>query len=161
MRLAKCGRLARKVIMKRVILGLLMVAAALLVACAAGGISMNVGQASVESEVAAAPVLVWHREGGFAGFCDDVSVYADGRALIESCRETGSGRETTLTAEQRRQLAQWTRLLASFEQENSDPAVADAMTIVIVFKGDGAVAASDTDFEAMSQLAEQILRQGD
>src|SRR5690349_8826421 len=30
-------------------------------------------------------VLTWHREGGIAGFCDDLTVYADGSFTVANC----------------------------------------------------------------------------
>ena len=56
-----------------------------------------------------APVLRWHREGGIAGLCDDLAVFADGRVVAASCRGTEStevGR-AVLDAERHELLRGW------------------------------------------------------
>ena len=51
------------------------------------------------------PVLVWHREGGIAGFCDDLTVNADGSYTAERC--TGEAMTSTLTADEQALLNDW------------------------------------------------------
>ena len=81
----------------------------------------------------------WHREGGIAGFCDDIGVYLTGEAIVTSCQgsslpELGRPR---LDSQQLANLYAWVDSLAPFEIEWTDPATADAMTIHLVFAGQG------------------------
>ena len=75
--------------------------------------------------------LTWHREGGFAGFCDDLAVYGVGNGLPSTCQTeppTNLGKRW-LAAGQTDQLFNWIDTLASFEYGKKDPATADAMTV--------------------------------
>jgi hypothetical protein len=50
--------------------------------------------------------------------------------------------------------------LASFEHEQKDPATADAMTISLIFEGDGDDEATAEDIAAMQAFAMALLEQG-
>jgi hypothetical protein len=102
--------------------------------------------------------LAWHREGGVAGFCDDVTVYLTGDVYASSCK---GGTATNLgvkrlNAQQLAQLYEWVDGLKNFEFEHTDPATADAMTIRMVFTGSGAAEASDSDKQAMQDFASHL-----
>jgi hypothetical protein len=102
--------------------------------------------------------FAWHREGGLAGFCDDVTVYVTGDVYAVSCKgeqfkDLGRGR---LTADQLRKLFSWVDTLRPFEVDQADPATADAMTIRFVFSGAGSGEATDTDKQAIQDLAAQL-----
>ncbi len=88
--------------------------------------------------------FAWHREGGIAGFCDDLTVYVTGRVYASSCRgnEPQTLGKARLDAAQLAQLYDWVDTLQSFEFEQRDPSVADAMTIRMVFSGAGEIPAS-------------------
>lgn len=102
--------------------------------------------------------LAWHREGGIAGFCDDVTVYVTGDVTAVSCRteqfrELGRGR---MTADQLQRFFEWLDALRPFEVDQTDPAATDAMTVRLVFSGAGAAEATDTDKQAIQDLAAQL-----
>lgn len=101
------------------------------------------------------PILSWHREGGIAGFCDDVLVYASGEVHTAGCQGGAAQvtRQGTLSAAQFEQLQAWLDLYAPFELEQTDPATADAMTIRLVFSGTGAAAPTDRDKQAILDFA--------
>lgn len=106
-------------------------------------------------------VYEFHREGGIAGFCDLVMVYANGDVIISSCaseppQEVGS---TRLTDEQLAIVRNWVATLASFATEQKDDAVADAMTVGVDFHGNGAGEATAEDIQAMQDLASTLIRQ--
>lgn len=44
-------------------------------------------------------VLAWEREGGIVAFCDEVTVYAGGKALLTSCRRESVEEEYQSDAE--------------------------------------------------------------
>ena len=103
-------------------------------------------------------ILTWHREGGLAGFCDDVSVYTNGQVRATSCRggqprDLGASR---LTDDQLRQVLAWRDKLKGFEINQADPATADKMTVRLVFAGAGAVAATEADRQAIQDFAVKL-----
>jgi hypothetical protein len=105
--------------------------------------------------------FAWHREGGLAGFCDDVAVYLTGEAYASSChgdQPTDLGR-IWLTSNQLTALYSWVDALRSFEYEHTDPATADAMTIRIVFSGLGEMEAAEAHIQAIQELAQDVANQ--
>ena len=103
----------------------------------------------------------WHREGGIAGFCDDIGVYLTGEAIVTSCQgsslpELGRPR---LDSAQLTELYAWVDSLAPFEIEMTDPATADAMTILLVFAGQGTDAVSANQQSGMLHLADELVLQ--
>lgn len=123
---------------------LLAVIALVLAAC---GTAAGPGPAETPgSDVA---VLTWHREGGLAGFCDEVAVLGDGRVVVANC---GAGEdavvaEGTLTPDQQAQLEGWTSRLQAFDIEETDPATADAMTVRLALVGRGSEEATEQDLQ--------------
>ena len=101
---------------------------------------------------------IWRREGGIAGFCDVVTVLA-GTATIASCATEPPEviGEVTLTIEQAQLVSTWIEDLASFDWEQGDPGVADAMIISIVFAGKGEGEVTDEHIAAMQALAVEVL----
>lgn len=102
----------------------------------------------------------WRRVGGIAGFCDIVELSAEGIGIVRSCateppRLVG---EVPLTADMTAKLTALIEEFTSFTYEESDPAVADAMTIVIEFKGRGDRRPSAADYEVMQTLAIEVMR---
>lgn len=106
-------------------------------------------------------VFAWHREGGFAGFCDDVTVYVSGDAYVTSCKgnEPQELGRLRLSSNQLQVVYDWVDTLQPFEVEQSDPATADAMTTRIVFSGAGNAAADETTYRAISDLALALIYQ--
>ncbi len=102
--------------------------------------------------------FAWHREGGIAGFCDDLTVYVTGEAWATSCRgqnpqDLGHFR---LDAEELAMLYQWVDGFASFEYEQRDPAVADSMTVRLIFSGAGEQAANEAEQAAILDFAQML-----
>lgn len=101
-------------------------------------------------------VLTWSRSGGIAGFCDQLMMFASGRALSSSCKNTDTRSGVQLSAEQMATLTDWTQRFSSFTYEQTDPASADAMTLSLVFTGSGQQSASDADKAAMLEFAQAV-----
>lgn len=101
-------------------------------------------------------VLTWQREGGLAGFCDSVTVFADGKILLTSCRGEQVNQDTLSGAEINQVLA-WVERLEPFEHVQSDGAVADGMTVRLTFAGEGAQAATEADVQAMLDFVAALL----
>ncbi len=102
--------------------------------------------------------LVWHREGGIAGFCNDLSIFLTGWAQPGTCN-AGQVKNLTpyrLKSADLEQLYAWMDALENFEYEQKDPATADAMTIKMVFIGAGSAQVSPTQQEQMAAFASSI-----
>jgi hypothetical protein len=105
-------------------------------------------------ENATKAVLFWQRDGGFAGFCDTLSISAAGFYKLENCKDaalTGQLSESQLEL-----LQAYTTQFGAFSQETSDPAVADAMTIRLVFNGTGSSQAGADEQQAIGAFAAEI-----
>ena len=101
------------------------------------------------------PVITYHREGGIAGFCDDVLIYANGSAKISSCKSAQKA-DVTLSVTQLATLTQWLDKFQGFDYQHKDPAVADAMTVSLKLIGNGQNQASDADIQAILGFLSQI-----
>jgi hypothetical protein len=98
----------------------------------------------------------WHREGGVAGFCDDLSAYVTGQVLASTCRKDTA--ETLakrwLEAPELEQLYSWVDTYAPFEFGNTDNATgADSMTTRMVFMGTGTTVADAAQQQLMVDYA--------
>jgi len=105
-----------------------------------------------------APVLMWHREGGIAGYCDDLTVNTDGSYIVDSCAGASSPeRSGWLTADQQAQLNAWVDQFQSFDtsqdQNTPTPAPADALLQTSVFTGNGTAQPSADDLHAIDLFA--------
>jgi hypothetical protein len=131
----------------------------LLTACGSG-LTGQKGEVGGGNESVADAGLTWSRVGGIAGFCDIVTLSANGQATVKTCstnppQTTG---EITLPPEMQRQLSNWIDRFETFTYEQSDPAVADAMTVTIVFVGRGTEQPDPDDYLVMERLATEVLR---
>jgi hypothetical protein len=105
--------------------------------------------------------LSWHREGGLAGFCDNMDMYLTGLVMISEC----SGPEPVLidrfyqNAEPLQQLYLWVDQFIPFDYLVGDPAVADGLTKSLVFYGQGQTEATQADQEAIEGYAEALVSQ--
>ncbi|MCC6167024.1 MAG: hypothetical protein IT329_07325 [Caldilineaceae bacterium] len=102
--------------------------------------------------------FAWHRQGGIAGFCDDLTVYVTGLVYATSCKNqspTALG-QRFLTAEELAQLYMWGDTYKQFEMEQSDGAVADAMTTTLIFSGVGEQTADAATQQAISDFAASL-----
>lgn len=93
------------------------------------------GGDGVPLPAADAVLISFKRTGGIAGFCDEMQVLANGQVLAKTCKNNQA--EYSLTVLQHARLADWTIRYASFNYQVTDPAVADAMTVDLVFNGLG------------------------
>ncbi len=105
-----------------------------------------------------AEVLTWHREGGLAGFCDELTVLGNGRVVVSTCRggEDAVVAEGNLTPEQQAQLEEWASRLKGFDLEETDPATADAMTVRLALAGRGSEEATEQDLQAIRDYAASL-----
>jgi hypothetical protein len=114
---------------------------------------------SPESSAGTAAVLVWHREGGIAGFCDDLIVNADGSYSIDTCGSRPKNhRSGQLDAGQLKQLTGWVAQFQSFNTAKDKGAVyPDAMIQQIVFTGGGTALPGSDDLSLINKFASALL----
>lgn len=102
--------------------------------------------------------LVWQRTGGIAGFCDDVYIYRSGKAQVNSCSQSGEpAGEIWLAPAQLEMLYTWLDTYRAFDIEQTDPAVADAMTLRWNLYGDGATQPDDAVLAEINALVQELL----
>jgi len=96
-------------------------------------------------------VMTWHREGGIAGVCNDLYVYASGMAYATSCRggQTGNIGTAYLSPDQLKQLYPWVDGYRRFEIDRNSPGTADAINITLIFMGNGTKIATDLVDQAL------------
>jgi len=106
-------------------------------------------------------VYSWHREGGIAGFCDDIGVYLSGEALVSSCATSVSRppARMRLNSLQMAQLYMMVHSLVAFDLNQTDPATADAMTIILSFSGEGTAEATPEDQQYLLDMASNLVNQ--
>lgn len=104
--------------------------------------------------------FTWRRTGGIAGFCDIVSISGGGKAIVQSCASDPPQTigEVELTPAMTRQLTGWIDKFGPFNYRESDPAVADAMLVVIEFSGQGTESPTTTDYSAMQKMVQEVMR---
>lgn len=134
----------------------------LLAACAPVSVTDAVTQAvapqASPTAVAEIPVLVWHRSGGFAGFCDEVTVYSTGWVDVSNCKGDVKTK-LLMTTTQLEQLDGWLKDLKPIDFTQSDPATADAMTITLTLAGRGTQSADEQIIGLISQFASELAAQ--
>jgi len=94
--------------------------------------------------------LIWRREGGIAGFCDNMTVFLSGEVYVSNCK--GDSRMGTLagllSAGELKQFNTWIGQFGQLELDDSDPeGVADRMVVTLSFFGlsNGQPATADKD----------------
>lgn len=102
--------------------------------------------------------FAWHREGGIAGFCDDLTAFVTGQLDASTCKgETAENLgQRRLTAEELEQLYAWVDEYAPFEYIQDDGAVADSMKVTLIFSGAGSIAADTATQEAIVLFAQEL-----
>jgi len=106
---------------------------------------------------AATVALTWHREGGIAGFCDDMQVYLSGEVFGSSCG--GEYRLGKLTADEIQELREWVTTFGNVAVESKDQAVADAMSLGLILNGLGTAQPTDADKTAMFNWVQVVYDQ--
>lgn len=100
-------------------------------------------------------VLNWRREGGIAGFCDEVTVFADGSFMVANCAGQPPTRSSHLNDQQMGELANWVNTFSSFNDGPDDTTATfpDQMFVKTIFKGAGTTQAGPEDIAAISEFA--------
>ncbi|MCC6191948.1 MAG: hypothetical protein IT318_23205 [Anaerolineales bacterium] len=101
--------------------------------------------------------LTWERNGGIAGFCDSLAVFASGEVLAANCR-SGAGRLTgTLTASERAQLEEWLGAYGSTVIiDTITPMPADGMEVKLNLYGAGSGPVTEADEPVLVAWAQML-----
>ena len=103
-------------------------------------------------------MLEWRREGGIAGFCDGMTVTANHRASVGTCRDPSA--EVTgqlLPVDWIGRLEGWRDGVASFDYTQANPpGTADGMTVTLRFEGRGAVVTSAAERQEIANFAAEL-----
>lgn len=106
---------------------------------------------SGQADVSRSRAFTWHREGGVAGFCDDVTVYLTGYVTTSDCK--GFHAEAYLTASQLEQLYGWVYRLGDFDYDDSNAPLADGMQLTLSLNGTGQGAPDEQTIRDMIDFA--------
>lgn len=107
----------------------------------------------------ATQALTWKREGGIAGFCDNMTVFLSGEVYTTTCK--GDNRmgtfATLLSKEERDRFTAWVKEFGQAELDASDPeGVADRMVVTLSFNGNGSGSLVPVGEEALFQWAQML-----
>lgn len=102
--------------------------------------------------------LSWRRDGGIAGFCDELLINRSGFATASSCKNTKPA-AGFLQAGQLEQLYTWLDELKVVDVKFSDPAKADAMHTSLKLNGTGSGIASQTAQQSILLFAQDVFNQ--
>jgi len=102
-------------------------------------------------------ILSWHREGGLAGVCNDLSIYDTGKVIATDCKHDASilVGEDWLNKDQLAKMFLWEENLALFEYAPQTDATADAVQIYLNFNGNGDIV-TESDQQAVSTFAQDL-----
>ena len=121
-------------------------------------ISQDPGLSDTQGQPAQEIVLTWHREGGIAGFCDEMKVWATGAIRTESCKTQGS-RQGKLAKEDLGRFDYWRALYGAIVIETKDSPTSDAMILRLMLKGTGSRQPSDEDRTQILDWAQDVFNQ--
>jgi hypothetical protein len=102
-----------------------------------------------------AVVLSWNRDGGFAGFCDELKVTAAGNVTASSCRTPGS-RSRRLPSDELTRLNDWRKRFGSVSITSGDSGSADGMTLKLTLTGGGRDEPSAAQRQELLEWAQRI-----
>ena len=103
-------------------------------------------------------VLAWSREGGLAGFCDELKVAASGEVTASSCKAAGV-KTRKLSSDEMARLDPWLTAFGSVTATSQDVATTDAMTMKITLSGKGQNQPSVTQRQELLDWAQQVYQQ--
>lgn len=102
--------------------------------------------------------FAWHREGGIAGFCDDLTVYVTGQAYAESCKQDPPATlaKRRLSADELTQVYDWVDSFARWEYREGDLGPADGMLVTLTFSGAGDLTPTESEQQAVVSFAQDL-----
>ena len=109
--------------------------------------------------------LTWTRNGGFAGFCDQLIVFLSGEVYGSNCRSpqlegTMKPFMDLLSANEQQQFFTWIQDFGQVSLDVSDPpTAADGMAVTLEFFGNGKGKPSEPDKEALMEFAQNLYQE--
>jgi hypothetical protein len=100
--------------------------------------------------------LSWQREGGLAGFCDEMVIFTSGEGSISSCRENEERRSFRLDETQMTQMQAWIERYGLVMVVDGEPVTADGMEIRFTLNGSGSDTPDDAVEAEMLEFAQTI-----
>jgi hypothetical protein len=103
-------------------------------------------------------VLSWSRQGGLAGFCDQLSVTVAGDAAASSCtaREV---KKRKLSSDELTKLNEWRAAFGSVTATSKDEATADAMSMTLTLSGTGQGQPSERQRQELLDWAQRVYQE--
>jgi hypothetical protein len=103
-------------------------------------------------------VLTWSRNGGIAGFCDELRIHASGLVVVTSCK--AALRSFQLVPQEQKLLAGWLEKYAALEYEERDEdAVADGMSVKLTLAGTGTLKMGEDEQKQLLEFVSEISQQ--
>ncbi|HLO14013.1 MAG TPA: hypothetical protein VK206_04230 [Anaerolineales bacterium] len=104
--------------------------------------------------------MIWKREGGIAGFCDDLTVFRSGEIYTQQCK-TGEGKMGTfansLSSQEQKQFNDWMTQFGQANLDASDPqGVADRMVVTLNLFGTGSKQPTKADQQKLFEFAQNL-----
>lgn len=106
--------------------------------------------------------LTWTRDGGIAGFCDQLTIFLSGEAYGSNCRSkqpeaTMKTIGELLTATEQKQFFAWVIEYGQVSLDMSDPVMAaDRMVVTLEFFGAGGDQPTSVDEQVMLEFAQSL-----
>jgi hypothetical protein len=106
-------------------------------------------------------VIQWSREGGIAGFCDELTISFAGEATAYSCKgeQTQVLGQDFIQDDELQQMYVWVDKFHSFEFESRDDATVDIMTIRLNFRGRGDAQPDEMDQQQILNFSSELYSQ--
>ena len=106
--------------------------------------------------------LTWQRNGGIAGFCDELLVYRSGEVVAHNCAPENvieADLTGTLSEGEVAQFNEWLAQFGAVTVTQDDGAVADSMTVNFNLTGAGTAQPSEAEQQAMIEWAQNLYAQ--
>lgn len=105
--------------------------------------------------------LTWKREGGIAGFCDNLVVFRSGEVYTSQCKAGPEGKMGTfaslLTAKEEAQFDDWMTRFGNTTLDDSDPkGVSDRMMLTLELFGSGDKQPTKAEQQALFEFAQNL-----
>ena len=112
-------------------------------------------QSGSPSQSLPARVLIFHREGGVDGVCDDLVVTAAGAAVLSACAG-GDEQQYQLSTIEKQQLNSWLGAYKPFDYDSGKPANPEDMITKLSLNGHGEQVASEVDLQQFIGFATKV-----
>lgn len=112
-------------------------------------------QSGSPSQSLPASVLIFHREGGMDGVCDDLVVTAAGGAVLSACAG-GVEQQYQLSTFEKQQLNNWLGAYKPFDYDSGKPANPEDMITKLSLNGHGEQVAAEVDLQQFIGFATKL-----